>query len=206
MISPQRLVVAAIAFLVGISATAGLLLYRGGESGSREFLVLATDLPAGAPLRSQSLRVERLNLGPAARAAFSRSAEASLLGERAAHDLAAGQLLQRGDVVEAGTGHDRRLVWIPAHDLPPVSAGDRVDLLELRGSGEQLSVVPFALGVEVHSATAAGLVVAVTSRQASAFVYAAARGRMVVVSAPANSPPGDEAPVNSLEEAEAGAR
>jgi hypothetical protein len=67
-------------------------------------------------------------------------------------------------------------------------------------------VIPFALGVEVHSATAAGVVVVVSSRQATAFVYAAAAGRLVVVSAPANSPAGEEAPVSSLEEAEAAAR
>jgi hypothetical protein len=127
-------------------------------------------------------------------------------GRRASHDLSAGQLLQRGDVLPSGSARDRRLVWIPAHDLPPVAPGDRVDLLELRGSGQQLSVIPFALGVEVRSATAAGVVVVVSSRQATAFVYAAAAGRLVVVSAPANSPAGEEAPVSSLEEAEAAAR
>jgi hypothetical protein len=206
VISIKRAIVAACAVLAGTAVVAALILYQSAEPAGEQFLVVGSDVPAGAPLAREAIRVERLRLGDAGKLAFARSSLGAVVGRRATHALQAGQLLQQPDLMAEGSARDRRLVWIPAHDLPPLAPGDRVDLLQVSGSGEQVSVVPFALGVEVRSATASGLVVAVSSRQAPGFVYAAAAGRLVVVAGPAGSAPGEEEPVANLEQAEASVR
>ena len=62
-------------------------------------------------------------------------------------------------------------------------------------------MVPFALGVEVRAVATGGFVVAVPSRQASAFVYAAEAMRLVAVVAAPNAPKGDEAPIGAPDQA-----
>jgi hypothetical protein len=66
-------------------------------------------------------------------------------------------------------------------------------------------VIPFALGVEVRATSASGLIVMVTSRQASAFVYAADAMRLVAVIAEPGAAEGAEVPVSSSSEAMAAA-
>jgi hypothetical protein len=202
----RRWLVAAAAALAGTAVAAGLLLYTAAGPAGDEYLVVATDVPAGAALLPSALRVERLRLGQGGRLAYPVAAEGSLLGRRASHDLAAGQLLQRADLLPAGAAADRRLVLVPVRELPPLAPGERVDLLQVSGGADHLLVQPFALGVEVSSVAPGGLILVVSSRQAAAFVYAALAGRLVVVAAPAGSGPGQEAPVSSFEQALDGAR
>ena len=206
MPSLRRWLVAGAAALAGTAVAATLLLYAGAEPPGDQYLVLASDLPAGTVLASGSLRYERLRLGVAARSAYPSASERTVLGRRTGHDLLAGQLLQRADLLPEAGARDRRLVFVPVRELPPLRPGDQVDLLQVSGGPDHLVVQPFALGVEVHSIAAGGLVVAVSSRQAAAFVYAAAAGRLVVVGAPPGSAPGDEGPISSAEQALAGAR
>jgi hypothetical protein len=66
-------------------------------------------------------------------------------------------------------------------------------------------VIPFALGVEVRSTSPNGLTVMVTSRQASAFVYAADAMQLVAVIAEPGASAGAEGPVSSANEAMAAA-
>jgi hypothetical protein len=119
----------------------------------------------------------------------------------ATHDLAAGQLIQRSDATRLLDAPDRRLVFVPVKDAPPAAAGSRVDLLVVEGSPDHLSVVPFALGVEVQASVAGGLVVAVSSKQAPAFVYAATAMHLTAVVSGAGSAGGAEGAVSSAEQA-----
>jgi hypothetical protein len=132
---------------------------------------------------------------------FKSSDQLELANLRAAHDLAAGQLIQRSDATRADAISDRRLVFLPVKDVPPVIAGSRVDLLALDGSPDHLSVSPFALGVEVQSSVAGGLVVVVSSRQAPAFVYAAVAMHLTAVIAGAATAAGAEGSVSTAEQA-----
>jgi hypothetical protein len=61
--------------------------------------------------------------------------------------------------------------------------------------------VPFALGVEVRVVVTGGFVVAVPSRQAAAFVYAAEVMRLVAVVAQPDASAGAEAPVDAPDQA-----
>jgi hypothetical protein len=119
----------------------------------------------------------------------------------ATHDLAAGQLIQHSDATTAEALPDRRLVFVPVKDAPPAAAGSRVDLLVVDGSPDHLSVSPFALGVEVQSSVAGGLVVVVSSRQAPAFVYAAVTMHLTAVIAGAGTAGGAEGGVSTPEQA-----
>src|SRR6266566_7974357 len=122
-------------------------------------------------------------------------------GMRAAHDLVAGQLLQRADVVSASQSADVRLVFIPVKDAPPTPAGSKIDLLAISGTPDHPDVIPFALGVEVRGIVPGGFIVAVTSRQAPAFVFAAEVMRLVAVIAAPGAPAGNEEPVGAPEQA-----
>jgi hypothetical protein len=120
---------------------------------------------------------------------------------RAAHDLYAGQLLQRGDVMAPSAVSDERLVFVPVKDAPPASPGSKLDLLLVSGTPEQPAIVPFALGVEVREVVTGGFVVAVPSRQAAAFVYAAEVMRLVAVVAAPDAATGSESPIGAPEQA-----
>jgi hypothetical protein len=89
--------------------------------------------------------------------------------------------------------------------VPAAGPGARVDLLVIGGTPDHPTVLPFALGVEVRAASASGLTVMVTSRQASAFVYAASAMRLVAVIAEPGAAEGAEAPISSAIEAMAAA-
>ena len=105
-------------------------------------------MPAGAPLAPDAVRLDRVRLGAAGAAAIGPGAARLLSGARAAHDLVAGQLVQRSDLATPDSGPDRRRVLIPVKDPPPVTAGDRVDLLLVSGG----SVAPLVFNLEVVAA------------------------------------------------------
>jgi hypothetical protein len=136
---------------------------------------------------------------------FGRGDESRLAGLRASHDLVSGQLIQRSDVMEASSAADGRLVFVPVKDVPAAAPGSKVDLLVIGGTPDHPTVIPFALGVEVRSTNPDGLTVMVTSRQASAFVYAADAMRLVAVIAEPGAADGAEGPVSSSSEAMAAA-
>jgi Flp pilus assembly protein CpaB len=196
----RRWLVAAAALGAGGLVTVALLVYTGSQSATQdEVYVAVRDVPAGAPLAPDTVRLDHVRLGAAGAAAIGPGAARLLLGSRAAHDLIAGQLVQRSDLAAADSGPDRRRVLIPVKDLPPVTAGDRVDLLLVSGG----SVAPFVFNLEVVAAGSSGLVVSAPSRAAAALVWAANGGHLVAVVADPGARHGDEQPVGSLEQAEA---
>jgi hypothetical protein len=156
-------------------------------------------------LGRDALGLDRVSIASGAGLLFRRGDESELVGRRAAHDLASGQLIQRSDVVASGGLADRRLVFLPLKDSPAAAAGSRVDLLVIGGTADHPTVIPFALGVEVYSTVSGGLVVVVGSRQAAAFVYAANAMRLTAVIAEPGTTGGAEAPISSPEQAMAAA-
>jgi len=191
--------VAAAALVAGGLVTGALLLYTGAQArATDEVYVAVRDVPAGAPLAPDSLRLDRMRLGTAGGAVLGPAAARLIFASRAAHDLVAGQLVQRSDLATAESGPDRRRVLLPVKDAPPVSPGDRVDLLLLLNGG---AVVPFFFNLEVVSTQPAGLVVSAPSRAATALVWASQGGRLVAVAADPGARRGDESAVASLEQA-----
>jgi hypothetical protein len=132
---------------------------------------------------------------------FTRGDESGLTAMRAAHDLAAGQLIQRTDVMGSTSFADRRLVFMPLSGVPPAPAGAKVDLLLIGGTADHPTVVPFAQGVEVEAVVSGGLIVAVPAKQAAAFVFAAAGAHIAAVVAEPGSADGTEIPISSVEDA-----
>lgn len=205
MIQKRRWLVAFAALGIGGAVSAALLILANPGRGAVDVYVAARDLPAGASLDADALAIERLPVGSRQSLLFGRGDESRLLVSRASHDLVSGQLIQRSDVMDASSAADRRLVFVPVKDVPPAAPGSKVDLLVIGGIPDHPTVVPFALGVEVRSSTANGLTVMVTSKQASAFVYAADAMRLVAVIAEPGSAEGAEGPVSSASEAMAAA-
>jgi hypothetical protein len=197
----RRWLVAAAALISAAAVTAGLLWYQRPDAGASSYYVLARDLPAGAPVTLDALRLETMRLGAAGAAALPPG-QRDLGALRATHDLAAGQLLQRADV--APPGAERRRVFIALRGLPPLAAGDAVDLLLVTSAADRTAVVPFAAGLRVQAASSDGLVVLATPDQASALIYAAATQHLVAVGGLGAG--GSEPAVTSLDEAEAAAR
>jgi hypothetical protein len=195
----RRWIVAVAALLSGAAVATGLVAYTSTSGAGTEVYVVAHDLPAGSPVAIEQLRLEKVRLGGAARAAFGRGSERELERRRAAHDLSAGQLLQRSDLLPVSNGGDRRLVMLPIKEMPPVAAGDRIDLLLVTGTSDRTGVTPFASGLEVVTTTPGGVVVAVSARQAAALVYGSVAARLIAVAAPGGG--GEEAPVASLQQA-----
>ena len=187
----------------GAAVTATLLAYTAGQARGQAVFVMTHDVPAGAPVDRDSIRVDQARLGDAGAAVLGPGAERLLAGSRAAHTLVTGQLLQRSDLAAGDTGPDRRRVLVPVKDPPPVLVGDRVDLLLVSGSGERTTVAPFVFNLEVVAVSPAGLVVSAPSRAAPALVWAASSLRLVAVAADPAARRGDEQAVGSLEQAEA---
>jgi hypothetical protein len=205
MIQRRRWLVAFAALGIGGAVSAALLILANPGRDLVDVYVAARDLPAGASLDGDAIAIERLPVASRQSLLFGRGDEPHLVGSRASHDLVSGQLIQRSDVTGASSTADRRLVFVPMKDVPPAAAGSKVDLLVIGGIPDHPTVLPFALGVEVHSTTANGLTVMVTSRQASAFVYAADAMRLVAVIAEPGAAEGTEGPVSSASEAMAAA-
>ena len=185
--------------------SATLLILANPGRDAVDVFVAARDLPAGASLSADAVAIERMPAASRQSLLFSRGDESRLASLRASHDLLSGQVIQRSDVTDASLAADRRLVFVPVKDAPAADPGSKVDLLVIGGTPDHPTVIPFALGVEVRSTTASGLTVMVTSRQASAFVFAAAAMRLVAVIAEPGAAAGAEGPVSSASEAMAAA-
>jgi SAF domain len=192
---------ALVALGLGISVSAALLLFANPDRNAVEVYAAARDLPAGSALTPDSVVLVRMNATGLPPLLVRGSDQVALAGVRATHDLAAGQLIQRSDATRADAISDRRLVFLPVKDVPPAAAGSRVDLLVVDGSPDHVSVSPFALGVEVQSSVAGGLVVVVSSKQAPAFVYAAFAMHLTAVIAGAGTGAGTEGSVSTAEQA-----
>lgn len=193
--------VAGVALGLGGAVSAALIVFANPARDEVGVYAVAHDLPAGSAITTDALRVVSVLLPDGASSLFSASDAPELRSTRAAHDLIAGQLLQRGDVVSGETAPDLRLVFIPVKDAPPAPTGSKLDLLVISGTPDHPSVIPFALGVDVRSVANGGFVIAVSSRQAPAFVYAAENMHLVAVVAAPGVGAGNEAPVDDQDQA-----
>lgn len=193
-----RWIVAAAALGLGCAVTAGLLVFANPARDVVDVFIAARDVPGGAQL-GDAMAVEPMSVASTA-LVFTRRDGAALSSLFTTHALIAGQVIQRSDVAPAPP--DVRLVFLPIKDAPAAAPGSRVDLMSVTADATgATSVQPFALGVEVRASSGGGLVVAVTSREAAAFVYAAAAMHLVAVVADPGAAPGSEAPVSSPLEA-----
>jgi hypothetical protein len=197
----KRWLIAAAALLAGGGVSAALLALADPARNAVDVYAAAHDLPAGAGLSIEAVQLRRVSVAGGATLLFTRGDESRLVAMRAAHDLAAGQLIQRGDVVESTSFADRRLVFIPLSGMPPAPSGSKVDLLLIGGSADHPTVVPFAQGVEVQAAVSGGLVVAVPAKEAAAFVFAAAELHLAAVVDVPGASDGIEIPISSSEDA-----
>ena len=193
--------VAGLALALGIAVSAALIVLGNPARDEVEVFTLAHDVPSGTLITEGALHLVSVLLPDGAATLFQRGDADQLRGMRAAHDLIAGQLLQRGDVVPAGSGADVRLVFVPVKDAPPAAPGSKVDLLFVSSTPDHTSVIPFALGVDVRGVVTGGFIVAVSSRQAPAFVYAAEAMQLVAVVAMSGAPAGNEGPIDAPEQA-----
>ena len=178
-----------------------LLVYANPERGAIEVYVAVRDIQAGAALDGTSVALARMHVDETTDLLFTRQDAGALVRMRASHDLMAGQLLQRSDATAAAAPGDQRLVYVPVANAPSAAPGSRVDLLALSGPSDHPAVEPFALGVEVRSSAAGGMVLVVSAEQAAAFVYAGAAMRLTAVIAEPGAAAGTEQPVTSAEQA-----
>ena len=193
------------ALVIGGAVSATLLAFANPERNAVDVYVAARDVPAGTSLGADEVAIERLAVVSHQSLLFGRGDQSQLAGLRASHDLSSGQLIQRSDVTDVSSAADRRLVFVPVKDVPAAAPGSKVDLLVIGGTADHPTVIPFALGVEVRLTNANGLTVVVSSRQASAFVFAADAMRLVAVIAEPGAADGVEGPVSSSSEAMAAA-
>jgi len=193
--------VALLALAMGGAVSAALLVFANPARGEVEAYAVITDVPSGSAITRDGLRLVPVSLGAGDRSLFTPRDNSQLAGLRAGHDLIAGQLLQRSDVIMAAIVSDERLVFVPVKDAPPAAPGSKLDLLLVSGTPEQPAIVPFALGVEVMGVVPGGFVVAVPSRQAAAFVYAAEVMHLVAVVAPPGAAAGSESPIGAPDQA-----
>lgn len=193
--------IALVALATGGGVSAALLILANPSREEVDVFAVAHDLPSGAVITADSLRLEPVVISSGVSSMFTRADETRLEGLRAGHNLSAGQLLQRGDVLTAGAVADERLVVVPVKDAPPAVPGSKVDLLVIGGTPDHPIIIPFALGVEVRAVVSGGFVVAVPSRQASAFVYAAEVMHLAAVIAAPGSAVGSESPIGAPDQA-----
>lgn len=194
-------IVAATALTMGIAVTVALLVIANPSRDEVDVYAAAYDIAAGSIVTRDVLQVEGVLIPDGTSTFFKVDEGVQLVGLRAARDIAAGQLLQHSDVMPASGSADERIVFLPVKDAPPAAPGSRLDLLMVGGTPDNPDVVPFALGVEVRAAVSGGFVVAVPSRQAAAFVYAAEAMHLVAVVGAPGSAPGAEAPVDAPDQA-----
>lgn len=197
----KRWLVAMVALLAGGGVSAVLLVVADPSRGSVDAYAAARDLPAGGQLSSDSIQLERVSVAGGTALLFTRGDDSRLRAMRAAHDIAAGQLIQRGDVIGSASFADRRLVFIPVTAVPATSPGAKVDLLVIGGTADHPTVVPFALGVAVDTTVSGGLIVAVPAREAAAFVFAGATMHLAAVIAEPGAAGGTETPISTPEDA-----
>lgn len=193
-----RWIVAASALGMGGIVTAALLMLSSPAHDSTQAYVAARDVAGGEPVAG-AIALAPVSL-PQPALAFTRRDAAALAALYATHPLAAGQVIQRTDVAPARP--DLRLVFLPLKDAPATTPGSRVDLLAVTLDAAGATVVqPFATGVEVRASTGGGIVVAVSARQADAFVYASLAMHLVAVTADIGGGGDAEVPVSSADQA-----
>jgi len=197
----KRWLVALAALVAGGGVSAALLVFADPTRGAVDVYAASRDIPAGTSLSTDAIQLMRVSIEGGSAQLFTVGEESRLSTMRAAHDIAAGQLIQRGDVLSATSVADRRLVFVPVGQVPVMATGARVDLLLIAGTTDHPTVVPFALGVEVAGSVSGGLVVAVPAKEAAAFVYAAATMHLAAVVAEPGSAYATEAPISSPEDA-----
>jgi hypothetical protein len=197
----KRWLIAAAALLAGGGVSAALLEVADPSRNAVDVCAAAHDLHAGAALSTDAIQLRRVSLEGGTAFLFTRGDESHLVAMRAAHDLAGGQLIQRGDVMGSTSFADRRLVFIPLSAAPPTPAGAKVDLLLIGGSADHPTVVPFAQGVQVQAIVSGGLIVAVPAKEAAAFVFAAAGMHLAAVVAEPGMSDATEVPISSVEDA-----
>ena len=155
------LVVAALALmLVGALVSAWAYTSLGN---TQEVVVARVDVPRGQAITADDLRLVRIGVDPSV-SVVAASQAAGLVGQRAAVDLRAGQLLVPGSVtsqVYPQPGMSTVGLSLLAAQLPsePLRVGDRVRVVSTPGA--QGDVSPSALVVFD------GMVVAVSARDAS---------------------------------------
>ena len=193
--------VALVALGLGGGVSAALLFLGNPSRAQVDVYAGAHDLPAGAAITADSLRLEPVFIGDGVSSLYRSGDEAQLEGLHASHDLIAGQLLQRNDLLAAGTVADERLVFLPVKDAPPAMPGSKLDLLVVGGTPDHPSIIPFALGIEVRAVVTGGFIVAVPSRQATAFVYAAEEMNLAAVVAAPGAATGTESPIGAADQA-----
>jgi len=193
--------VSVVAIVMGIAVSATLLVLTNPSRSEVEVFALARSVAAGDVIAPDALRLEPVVAATSTTSLFTQDVASQLDGARAAHDLLAGQLLQRSDVADAHSLLDSRLVFLPVKDAPPAAAGQKVDLFIIGGTADSPAVIPFALGVDVRAVVSGGLVVAVPSKQSTAFVYAGEVLRLVAVVADAGAPAGSEPPISTSDQA-----
>lgn len=195
--------VAVFALALGGAVTAVLLVFANPARGQVDVYAADREIPAGEIITRDLVHAEAVLVPDGTSSFFTADGGSQLVGLRAGHDLAAGQLIQRGDVIPVSSTTDERLVFIPVKDAPPAAPGARLDLLLVGGTADRPDVVPFALGVEVRAVVTGGFIIAVPSREAAAFVYAAEVMRLVAVVGAPDSAVGSESPVGAPDEAQA---
>jgi len=193
--------VALVALAMGGAVSATLLVFANPSRGEVDVFAVVSDVPSGTAITRDMLRLEPVVVPPGDSSLFTRSDASHLAGLRAGHDLAAGQLLQRSDVVGGSAIADERLVFVPVKDAPPAPPGWKLDLLVVSGTPDRPAIIPFALGVDIRAVVAGGFVIAVPSRQAAAFVYAAEVMRLVAVVAGPGAAGGVESPIGAPDQA-----
>jgi hypothetical protein len=194
-------IVALIALGVGCAISAALIVFTNPDRERVDVYALARSVASGAEVTRDALRLEPVVMPDGIDTLFTPGDEPRLRGVHAAHDLVAGQLLQKTDLAAAPVVADERLVFLPVQEAPPAAVGSRLDLLVVGGTPDRPAVIPFALGVEVRDVVTGGYIVAVPSRQAPAFVYAAATVHLIAVVAAPGASAGNEAPVGAIDQA-----
>jgi Flp pilus assembly protein CpaB len=124
---PVRLDVRAlVGILLMLVATGGSIAVWSTEQDTREVLLLARDLPAGATLQASDLNITRARLDdPVFEAAYPRSALNSVVGRQLAEPAHANQLLVRKQVSNQPRLEDGQMVMaIPVRS--DAAAGGRV--------------------------------------------------------------------------------
>lgn len=197
----KRWLVALAALLTGGAVSTALLIVSDTSHDGVEAYAATRDLPAGASLSTDAIQLKRVSVAGGAGLLFTRGQEPQLTALHAVHDLAAGQLIQRSDVMGSASFADRRSVFLPISDVPPIPTGGKVDLMVIGGAADHLTVAPFALGVQVETTVSGGLIVAVPARAAAAFVFAATTMHLVAIVAAPGAADGIEFPVSSPDEA-----
>ena len=197
----KRWATALLALAVGFGVSAALLVFTNPDRDAVEVYAAARDIRAGSTFAPDSVVLVHVSASGLPPLVFKRGDGAKLATLLATRELASGQLIQRSDARSRDSIADRRLVFIPLKDAPPVAPGSKVDLLVIDGSLDHVSVSPFALGIEVSASAPGGLVLVVSSRQAPAFVYASIVLRLTAVVAEPGTVTGAEGAISTPEQA-----